>query len=410
MSFTQTLLVQFLLVVPLPFVLFAAMGSRRVVPLAVMQVLIGIALGPSLFGRLLPDLSGAIFRPDTLAPLAGLASVAVLLFSFVTGLHLDLSRLRGRASSLGVVAGSSLLVPFIAGVGCGFWIASIDDVASAHPLTFAVALGICTSVTAMPVLGAILREMGLLAEHVGQIALSLAAVNDAVLWMALTLLLTTAGISSISAIRLLLLPFYFVGMFWLVRPLLARAANRMLVNGQLKDSALAIVGGVAIASALLTEVMGIEFILGAFVAGAVMPPVLRKPTLDRLESVTMTLLMPFFFTLTGLKTFIDLCATSFLEIFLLSTLVAVASKVLGTALAARWVGEPWPVAVGLGALMQTKGLMEVVILTIFRSAGLISGEIFSALILMSLVCTALTMPLTTIALGRRALVKGVGAG
>jgi Kef-type K+ transport system membrane component KefB len=243
--------------------------------------------------------------------------------------------------------------------------------------------------------------MKLLDHHVGQIALSLAGVNDAILWVALTLLLTTAGINGVSAGRLLFLPIYFVGMFWIVRSVLARVADHMLEHGRLKDSALAIIGGVAIGSALLAEIMGIEFILGAFLAGVVMPPKLREPTLDRLESVTMTLLMPFFFVLTGLKTFVDPGSTTFLEVFLLTTVIAVTSKVLGTALAARWVGESWPNAIGLGSLMQTKGLMEVVILTIFRSAGLISGEIFSALILMSLVCTALTMPMTAIALARR---------
>jgi Kef-type K+ transport system membrane component KefB len=199
-------------------------------------------------------------------------------------------------------------------------------------------------------------------------------------------------------------------MVWLVRPLLVRGVPHLLADGQLKDSGLAIVAAIAIASALLTEMMGIEFILGAFLAGVVMPAPLRKPTLDRLESVTMTLLMPFFFTLTGLRTFIDFGSTSFLAMFLLSTVVAMASKILGTALAARWVGEPWRVAFSLGSLMQTKGLMEVVILTIFRSAGFISSEIFSALILMSLVCTAMTMPLTALALPRRAAALGrVGA-
>jgi Kef-type K+ transport system membrane component KefB len=409
MSFNQTLLAQFLLVIPLPFVLYAAFGSRRVVPLAVVQVLIGIALGPSLFGRLAPEMSGTIFRPDTLAPLAGLAAIAVLLFSFVTGLHLDLSRLRGRATALSKVAGFSLLVTFIAGMVCGLWIADRDILAGAHPFEFSVAIGICTSVTAMPVLGAILREMDLLADHVGQIALSLAAINDAVLWVALTLLLAMVGISGAAPIRLLLLPFYVAGMFWLVRPLLARAAARMVAEGRLRDSGLAVVGGVAIASALFAEMIGIEFMLGAFVAGAAMPPALRRPALDRIESVTTTLLMPFFFTLTGLKTYIDFGSTSFLEVFLFSTLVAVASKIVGTAVSARWAGEPWPIAIGLGSLMQTKGLMEVVVLTIFRSAGLISEQIFSALILMSLVCTALTMPVTAIALGRRGVVERAGA-
>jgi Kef-type K+ transport system membrane component KefB len=381
--------------------MFAGFGSRRIVPLAVMQVLIGIALGPSLFGRFFPEVSGAIFRQDTLAPLSGLASIAVLLFSFVTGLHLDLSVMRGRGPSLAIITAGSLGVTFAAGAGCGFWIASRDAVASGHPVAFAMAMGICCSVTAMPVLGAILREMGLTRMHVGQTALSLAAIADGLLWIGLTLLLAALGISGVSPWKLILLPVYLASMAWVIRPVLARNAGWMVADGQLRDPALAIVGGVAIASGLCTEMLGVEFILGAFFAGAVMPAQLRKPALDRLESVTMTLLMPFFFTLTGLRTFIDFGSVNFLLVFLVTTAVAVGSKLAGTALAARWVGESWSTAFSLGALMQTKGLMEVVVLTIFRSAGLISEEIFSAMILMALVCTALTMPLTSIALSKR---------
>ena len=155
MKFTETLLV-----VPLPFVLFAAFGSRRVIPLAVMQVSIGTALGPSLFGRAFPELSGAIFRPDSLAPLAGLAIDRGAVVQLRHRPPSRPPRLRGRAPALGLVTGSSLLVTFVAGLGCGFWIAGKDAVAGANPLAFAVAIGICTSVTAMPVLGPILHAHG----------------------------------------------------------------------------------------------------------------------------------------------------------------------------------------------------------------------------------------------------------
>jgi Kef-type K+ transport system membrane component KefB len=202
---------------------------------------------------------------------------------------------------------------------------------------------------------------------------------------------------------LLLLPVYLGVMFWIVPRLLDRVATRLTRRDGLSNSGLAIVGGVAVASALVAQVIGLEYILGAFIAGVAIPAALRRATLDRIEIVTMTLLMPFFFTLTGLQTFIDLASPDFLAIFLVTTSLAVGAKILGTAIAARAVGEPWPIAIGLGSLMQTKGLMEVVILTIFREDGLISAQIFSALILMSLVCTALTMPLTNLALGRRAV-------
>jgi Kef-type K+ transport system membrane component KefB len=408
MSFTETFLVQCLLFVPLPYILFAALKSRRVMPLAVLQVLVGVVMGPTLFGRLYPEFFHEIFRPDMVSPLRGIALIAVLLFAFITGLHLDLTRLRGRTGALGVVAGASLAVPFVAGLGCGIWILGRDATAGAHPVVFIFAIGICTSVTAMPVLGAILHEMDLLSRHIGQLALSLAAMNDAALWVMLTLLLAALGSPGSAPALLLLLPVYLGFMFWIVPRLLDRVAPRLISSDGLSNSGLAIVGGVAVASALVAQLIGLEYILGAFIGGVAVPAPLRRPTLDRIETVTMTMLMPFFFTLTGLQTIIDLASPEFLAIFLVTTALAVGAKVFGTAVAARAVGEPWPVALGLGSLMQTKGLMEVVILTIFRDDGLISEQVFSALILMSLVCTALTMPLTNLALGRRAAAGAAG--
>ncbi len=360
MSFTETFLVQCLLFVPLPYILFAALKSRRIMPLAVLQVLVGVVMGPSLFGRVYPEFFGEIFRPDMVSPLRGIALIAVLLFAFITGLHLDLTRLRGRAAALGVVSGASLAVPFVAGLGCGIWIVGRDELASAHPVVFIFAIGICTSVTAMPVLGAILREMDLLSHHIGQLALSLAAMNDAALWVMLTLLLAVLEAPGSAPALLLLLPVYLGVMFWIVPRLLDRVAIHLTMRDGLSNSGLAIVGGVAVASALVAQLIGLEFILGAFIAGVSVPAALRGPTLDRIETVTMTMLMPFFFTLTGLQTFIDFASPDFLAVFLVTTSVAVGAKILGTAIAARAVGEPWPIAIGLGSLMQTKGLMEVV--------------------------------------------------
>src|SRR5580698_4521213 len=153
-----TLLVQFLLVVALPYALFSGLGLRRILPLSVLQILLGVALGPSLFGRFSPDLFGLLFPPASLAPLGSVAAIAVLLFAFTTGLHLDLDALRGRASALAGIALASLAVPFIGGFVGGLWIACHQPHGGAHVVVFALAIAICTSVTALPVLGAILRE------------------------------------------------------------------------------------------------------------------------------------------------------------------------------------------------------------------------------------------------------------
>jgi Kef-type K+ transport system membrane component KefB len=155
---------------------------------------------------------------------------------------------------------------------------------------------------------------------------------------------------------------------------------------------------VALGSALLTHLIGLHYIFGAFIAGALMPHELRKPLLDRLQIVTVGVLMPFFFMLTGLRTLIDLGSTGFLEILLVTTALAVLGKVGGTAVAARLTGEPWANALGLGALVQTKGLMELIVLTILLDRGIITTNAFSALVLMAVLSTMLAVPLTRLAL------------
>jgi Kef-type K+ transport system membrane component KefB len=156
---------------------------------------------------------------------------------------------------------------------------------------------------------------------------------------------------------------------------------------------------VTIASALSTEAIGPRYILGAFVTGAIMPENLRKPILDRLHGLTVAQLIPFFFTLAGLHTFIDLGSPAFLAIFVIARTVAVVGITGGTAVAGRLVGEPWPFALGLGVLLQTKGLMELIVLTILLDGKIISSNVFAALIVMAVVGTALAMPLARLMLG-----------
>jgi Kef-type K+ transport system membrane component KefB len=183
-----------------------------------------------------------------------------------------------------------------------------------------------------------------------------------------------------------------------VGPLLGRMVAARMQDEAINERALALVGAVAIASALTTEALGLHYIIGAFVTGLVMPSHLRKPILDRLQVMTGALLMPFFFTLTGLRTMIDPGAPGFIEVFGITTAVAVMGTIVGTAAAARSVGESWPFSLGLGALLQTKGLMEVIVLTVLLDARIISSNMFAALILMAVVSTVLAMPLTRLML------------
>ena len=403
-------LVQALVVISVPLAFLRFSGLKGLVPLVVVQIVVGIALGPSLFGRLAPELHQLLFNAAASAPLTGIASVAILVFGLITGLHVDTAALRENRRAISVVAASNIAVPTALGAIAGFWVLARypEELApGTSPVEFAAAFGISIGMTALPVLGALLHELDLLGRRIGHLALAIAAVNDMVLWVALGVLLTVAAGQAAGGpgllATLLFVPLYLAVMVRFVRPWLGGMVAARMRNGEVHERALALVGTVTIASSLATEAMGLHYILGAFITGVVMPDELRKPLLDRLQVLTMVLLMPFFFTLTGLRTVIDPHSSAFLGVFVLATVVAVAGVIGGTALAARFVGASWPFALGLGALLQTKGMMELIVLTILLDAGIISPNVFAALILMAVVSTALAMPLARLLLGRTAM-------
>ncbi len=376
-------LVLALVVVVLPVAVLRFSGLKGPVPLVVVQIMVGIALGPSVFGRVAPGLFQMFVNPASLASLSGIGSIAVLIFGLITGLHLGPGILRDNGRMFSVVAAANVMVPTAMGCLAGLWILP-PGISSAE---FAVAVGICTGMTALPVLGAVLREKGLLGSRIGHLALGIAGINDAALWILLSVLLTAkagqvAG-GLVGLATLLLVPLYLVFMVRVARPLLGSMVVARMRDEMVGERALAVVGAVTIASALATEAMGLHYIIGAFVTGAVMPVNLRKPILDRLQALTVVLLMPFFFALTGLRTLIDPGSPAFLEVFLIATAVAVVGIVGGTAVAARLAGASWPFALGLGAMLQTKGLMEVIVLTVLLDAGIISANVFAALVLMA---------------------------
>jgi Kef-type K+ transport system membrane component KefB len=401
-------LVLALVVVVLPVAVLRFSGLKGRMPLVVVQIMVGIALGPSVFGRVAPGLFQMFINPASLASLSGIGSIAVLIFGLITGLHLGPGILRDNGRMFSAVAAARVFVPAAIGCMAGFWILARHPgelPPGISPAEFAVAIGICIGTSALPVLGAILREMDLLGSRIGHLALGVAGINDVALWIVLSVLLAAragqAAGGPVGLATLLLIPLYLVFMVRVVRPLLGRTVVARMRDGVVDERALAVVGAVTIASALATETMGLHYIIGAFVTGAVMPVNLRKPILDRLQVLTLALLMPFFFTLTGLRSLIDPSSPAFLEVFLIATAVAVAGVVGATAVTARLFGASWPFALGLGALLQTKGLMEVIVLTILLDAGIISANVFAALILMAVVSTALAMPLARLVLAPR---------
>jgi Kef-type K+ transport system membrane component KefB len=400
-----TLLIQAIVILVLPVALWRLFWLRNAMPLVCVQIIVGIALGPSLLGRIAPDLYQLTFSPATLKPLSGLSCIAVLLFGYVTGLHLRLDAIQNRGRTFAFVSSASIVVPMIGGFLAGLWIVTLNPaelINGVGPITFAFAISICVSVTALPVLGAILREMDLLGEWIGDYALAIAAVNDAVLWILLGGLMAALGGSASGQYGWILslcgTPLYILIMFRYVRPYLRRIIPHLRKQNRISDRALAAVCGIAICSAIITELLGLHYVFGAFIAGVIMPNELRQLLLDRLQLVVIGILMPFFFMITGLRTFIDLTSIGFVEILLVTTAIGLLGKVGGTMLAMRLTGEPWRYAFTIGALVQAKGLMELVVLTILFDMKIISANAFSALTLMAVLTTLLTMPLTRIGL------------
>jgi Kef-type K+ transport system membrane component KefB len=411
MSPSSVFLLQSFVIVAAPVVLLRVSGLKGLMPLVVMQIVVGIALGPSVFGRIAPHYFEMFTSPAMLSSLSGLASVGVLFFGLISGLHLDPNVFSGGERAFWPVAAANVIVPLALGCLAGCWILARQPqelLLGISPAEFMAAIGICVSMNALPVLGAILGEMGLLGTRIGNLALGVAGVNNIVLWTLLGVLLTAAaaghpgeGRGLLPPIYLVVLvPAYLILMVRFVRPALSKMVTARMLDEAINARALVVVGGATIASALAAELMGLHYIIGAFLVGAIIPAKLHAPILDRLQVMTVALLMPFFFTLTGMRIQIDVGSPALLEVFILTTAVAAAGIIGGTAVAARMNGEAWSVALGLGSLLQSKGLTELIVLTILLDAGIVSPRIFTALILMALFSTALTMPLARLALSR----------
>jgi Kef-type K+ transport system membrane component KefB len=407
-------LLQAFVIVAFPAILRRLTRVKGIMPLVTMQIVVGIALGPSVFGKLAPGYFQMFGSPAALAPLAGLATVAVLIFGLISGLHLDPAVFSGKERAFWPVAIATIACPMALGCLAGYWILSRypeELLPGVSPAVFIAAIGICVSMKALPVLAAILGEMGLFGSRISNLALGVAGVNDIALWVVLGILLTAAAAGhagqghGLTAVWLLALaPIYLVVMVRFVRPVLAKMVSRRIDDGDeaVTTQGAIVVGGAAILSGLATELLGLRYIIGAFAVGAIMPASLHKPILDRLQVMTVALLVPFFFTLTGMRTLVDLNSPALIQVFGIAMGVGAVGIIGGAAVAARAVGEQWSFGLALGSLLQAKGLTELVVLSVLLDAGIVSPSIFAPLVLMALASTAIAMPLSRIIVGKSA--------
>ncbi|MEV4944181.1 cation:proton antiporter [Streptomyces sp. NPDC053755] len=396
--------------------LMVALGRRLHQPPVVAEIAAGLMLGPSVLGLLPGDLPALIFPPEARPALSALAQVGLALFMFLAGWELDLGRLRGRTRSVGSTAVLAMAVPFAVGAGAAalLYRSTAPDGVGAD--IFVLYLATAFSITAFPVLARIIRDRGLGHTPVGTLAMACAAAGDVVAWCVLVLVVALAGAGGTGGFFtvLALTALYAAVMVFAVRPLLHRLLRPAAPGRPETGARLVLVVAGVLLSSYATSWIGIHAIFGAFAFGLVMPrpeePRLRRRLAAPLEK-TSSLLLPVFFVLTGLSVDIgDLGATGFLALLLVLT-AAVVGKYAGAVIPARLSGMSWRDAGAFGTLMNTRGLTELVILGVGRELGLIGPQLFTMMVLMALVTTAMAGPLLRLlGVGDAAAPAGGGDG
>jgi Kef-type K+ transport system membrane component KefB len=382
---------------------FAGRFANRIgQPAVVGEMIVGILLGPSLFGWLAPNVFSFLFAPSTLEPLQLFSQIGVCLFMFAVGMELDVSKLRGQAQTAILVSHSSIVIPYFLGVALALFLYSSLANVGASFTSFSLFMGISMSITAFPVLVRILKDRNLFQTELGTTATACAAVDDVTAWTILAFVVAIARAASLSAaIFSFALVLCFVGlMLLLVRPMLGGVIGSAALERPEPDKpTLAIVVGVVLAASFCTEAIGIHSLFGAFLAGVTMPRAsgFREKLAVRVENLSSVLLLPVFFAFTGLRTQIGLLNSAH-DWAICGVVIAIATlgKLGGSSLAARLTGMNGRISLQLGALMNTRGLMELIALNIGYDLGILSQRIFAMLVIMALVTTTLTTPLLTL--------------
>ena len=366
-------------------------------PSVIGEILAGIFLGPSLVGSYFPEFSSALFPEASLGNLQFLSQIGLILFMFVVGMELDLKALKNKANEAVVISHASIVIPFTLGVGLAYFVYHKFAPEGVHFLAFSLFLGIAMSITAFPVLARIVQERGIHKTRLGAIVITCAAADDITAWciLAVVIAIVKAG-TFVSALYIILLAFlYVLCMLFVVKPFLKRIGDLYSSSENLSKPVVSIFFLTLILSSYATEIIGIHALFGAFMTGVIMPDISKFRTvfIEKVEDVALILLLPLFFVFTGLRTEIGLINDPYLwKVTGFIILVAVVGKFLGSAFAAKFVGQNWRDSLTIGALMNTRGLMELVVLNIGLDLKVLTPEVFTMMVIMALVTTSMTGP------------------
>ena len=379
--------------------MFAELFRRIGQPPVMGEMIAGIVLGPSVVGLISPPTMAFLFPLSSMATLGLLSQLGVVLFMLVVGIELDIEHLRAKASAAIMVSHASIVVPFFLGASLSLAIYPILAPANTSFNAFALFMGIAMSITAFPVLARILEDRGLKQTRLGSMAIACAAVDDVTAWCLLAIVIAIAKSNGLGAsIATLVLTLLFVG----VMLFLVKSHIQKLISVETERHSKGLLAGIlafVFACALITEIIGIHALFGAFLAGVVMPSDANFRTFlkEKLEAFSSAALLPLFFAFTGLRTQISLLNdwASWL-ICLGIIIVAVAGKLGGSMFAARWTKMSWRDSFSIGVLMNTRGLVELVVLNIGYDLGILSGRIFAMMVIMALATTFMTAPLLSL--------------
>jgi Kef-type K+ transport system membrane component KefB len=367
-------------------------------PRVVGEMFAGILLGPSLLGWIAPQFSAYLFPPSSLGFLNALSQVGVVIFMFLVGLGINPKELKHQSHAAVLVSHVSITAPFVLASLLALYLYPRLSDDSVSFTNFALFMGAAMSITAFPVLARILNERDLMQTRLGTIAIACAAVDDVTGWCILAyivVLIRAAHETTSIWITLGGILLFAVIMIYGVRFLLRGLERTFHKYGEISENRMAFLLLLALASALCTERLGIHLLFGSFLMGAIMPkePKFVRYILDRFETITITLLLPLFFAFTGLRTNVGLLKGPAMWFYCgLIILVATGGKLGGSTIAGWLSGMPLREAAGLGTLMNTRGLMELVILNIGLDIKVISPALFSMMVLMALFTTFMTTP------------------
>jgi Kef-type K+ transport system membrane component KefB len=365
-------------------------------PAVIGEVVAGIALGPSLLGRVWPE-AASVLLPAEISPLLSvLAQIGIILFMFLVGLELNTELLRQGGQNSIAISHASILAPFLLGSIAALWMYTSYSGPGVSFTVFSLFVGISISVTAFPVLARILTDSRMQRSKIGVLALTCAAVDDVTAWCLLALLSSVAQAELERAVLPFVLTILFVAAVVILRPLLLRLVRFQDSRGTLTQGGVAIVFIALLACALVTEWIGIHALFGAFLLGAVIPhdSLVATEVRGKLEDTVVILLLPVYFAFTGLRTQIGLLQ-GFEHWMFCGLIIVLASlgKFGGSYVAARLTGLDANIAASIGVLMNTRGLMELIVLNLGLDLGILSPTLFAMCVIMALVTTVATAPI-----------------